>query len=175
MADHTDKYVSEGHFDVCGMINDDFCLAIKRTWNEKHYTSCLKLLVSFIDTMAFVDNGDSTGAYFKQWLGSYVDLSTVGVTADELWEHRNAILHMTTYNSRKVVAGAVARLVPYISKSGPPATKSGFKYYSLHLLIMAVMQGVGKYATTTDGDDAMRRRFCDNYEKTISDSHFTTL
>jgi hypothetical protein len=175
MADYTDKYVSEGHFDVCRMINDDFCLAIKRTWNEKHYTSCLKLLVSFIDTMAFVDNGDSTGAYFKQWLGSYVELSTVGVTADELWEHRNAILHMTTYDSRKVVAGAVARLVPYISKSGPPASKSGFKYYSLHLLIMAVMQGVGKYATTMDGDDPMRRRFCDNYEKTISDSHFTTL
>jgi len=175
MTDYTDKYVSEGHFDICGMINDDFVLAIKKTWNEKHYTSCLKLLVSFIDTMAFVDNGDSTAAFFKQWLDSYVDLSAVGITPDELWEHRNAILHMTTYDSRRVSAEKVGRLVPFIGVSGLPASNGSFKYYSLHLLVMAVMQGVGKFATSMDGDDAMRRRFCENYEKTISDSHFTRL
>ena len=175
MSDYTDKYVTEGHFDLFGMINDDFVLAIKKTWNEKHYTSCLKLLVSFIDTMAFVDTGDSTSSNFKQWLSSYVDLPSVGITADELWEHRNAVLHMTTYDSRKVTAGVVVRLVPYISKSGPPTSTGTFKYYSLHSLIMAVMKGVGTYVTMMDGNDSMRRRFCTNYERTISDSHFTTL
>ena len=175
MSDYTDKYVKDGQFDLCSMINDDFVLAVRKTWNEKHYTSCLKLLVSFIDTMAFVDMGDSTSTNFKSWLGSYVDLPSVGITADELWEHRNAVLHMTTFDSRKVAAGDVMRLVPYISKSNAPASDGTFKYYSLHSLLMAVMTGVGTYVTKMDGDDPMRRRFCANYEKTISDSHFTIL
>ena len=175
MSDYTDKYIKDGYFDLCSMINDDFLLAIKKTWNEKHYTSCLKLLVSFIDTMAFVDMGDSTSSNFKEWLDSYVDLSSVGITADELWEHRNAVLHMTTFDSRKVAAGTILRLVPYISKSEPPPTDSTFKYYSLHSLIMSVMNGVGIYVTRMDGDESMRWRFCNNYEKTISDSHFTIL
>jgi hypothetical protein len=175
MSDYTDKYVTEGHFDLCQMINDDFIVAIKKTWNDKHYTSCLKLLVSFIDTMAFVDTGESTSSNFKQWLSSYVDLAPVGITADELWEHRNAILHMTTYDSRKVTAGAVARLVPYISVSAPAVSDGSFKYYSLHSLIMTVMNGLGRYVTTMDGDDSMKQRFCSNYKKTVSDSHFTTL
>ncbi len=175
MSDYTDKYIKDGHFDLCSMINDDFILAIKKTWNEKHYTSCLKLLVSFIDTMAFIDTGESTSSNFRGWLTSYVDLPSIGITADELWEHRNAVLHMTTFDSRKVAVGAVMRLVPYISRSNPPPTDGTFKYYSLHSLLMAVMKGVGTYVTMMDGDDSMRRRFCTNYEKTISDSHFMIL
>ena len=173
MPDYTDKYITDGQFDICRLINDDFILAIKATWNSNYYTSCLKLLVSFIDTMAFVDNGDSTGVIFRSWLDSYVDLSGVGITSDELWEHRNAILHMTTYESRKVTSGTVRRLVPYVGRLSPPSDRVDFKYYSLHGLIMAVMHGLGNYINAMDRDDAMRRRFCDNYEKTISDSHFS--
>ena len=47
--------------------------------NEESASSSLPSL-SFIDTMAFLDNGDSTPAYFKHWLGSYVDLSPVGIS-----------------------------------------------------------------------------------------------
>ena len=173
MPDYTDKYITNGHFDICRLINDDFVLAIKATWNSNYYTSCLKLLVSFIDTMAFVDNGDSTAAIFRRWLDSYVDLSSMGITSEELWEHRNSILHMTTYESRKVTSGTVRRLVPYVGRLSPPSNGTDFKYYSLHGLIMAVMHGLGNYIEAMDGDDAMRRKFCDNYEKTISDSHFS--
>lgn len=172
MRDYVEKYMVEGGLDVCSMINDDFVLAIKKTWNEKYYTSCLKLLVSFVDTMAYVDNGDSTGTNFKQWLASYVDLSSVGITGDELWEHRNGVLHMTTYDSRKVASGAVMRLMPYVGRTAPPASDGSFKYYSLYALLMAVMNGMGKYVTAMHSDLAIRGRFCDNYEKTVSDSHF---
>lgn len=175
MRDYVEKYMVEGGLDVCSMINDDFVLAIKKTWNEKYYTSCLKLLVSFIDTMAFVDTGDSTSANFKQWLESYVDLATVGINGDELWEHRNAILHMSTYDSRKVTSGAVSRLMPYVGHGVPPASDGSFKYYSLYALIMAVMNGIGRYISALDGDLAMRDRFSRNYERTVSDSHFTRV
>jgi len=173
MRDYVEKYVTEDGLDVCSMINDDFVLAIKKTWNEKYYTSCLKLLVSFIDTMAYVDNGDSTSANFKKWLASYVDLTGVGISSDELWEHRNGILHMTTYDSRKVASGTVMRLMPYVGQTAPPPNDGSFKYYSLHALLMAVMNGMGQYVVAMDGDLAMRARFCDNYERTVSDSHFT--
>jgi hypothetical protein len=172
MTDFRNRYVIEGKFDICGLINDDFVLAIKETWNKKRYTSCLKLLVSFIDTMAFVQNGDSSSTFFKHWVSSYVDLSPIGITPDELWEHRNALLHMSTYDSRKVLSGCVSRLVPYVGSSNPPESKANVKYYSMYSLIMAVMQGLGKYVLVMEKDDVMRQRFCDNYEKTISDSHF---
>lgn len=172
MRDYVEKYMVEGGLDVCSMINDDFVLAIKKTWNEKYYTSCLKLLVSFIDTMAYVDTGDSTSANFKKWLDSYVDLSTVGISGDELWEHRNGILHMTTYDSRKVTSGVVMRLMPYAGVVAPPSNDGSFKYYSLNALLMAVMNGMGRYVTAMDSDLEMRERFCDNYGRTVSDSHY---
>ena len=175
MRDYVEKYLGDGGLDVCAMINDDFVLAIKKTWNEMYYTSCLKLLVSFVDTMAYVDCGDSNSKNFKIWLARYVDLTTVGISADELWEHRNALLHMTTYDSRKVESGVVTRLVPCIGVSAPPSNNGAFKYYSLHALLMAIMNGVGSYAAAMDIDIPMRVRFCDNYEKTISDSHLTRV
>ncbi len=172
MSDFTDRYIIDGKFDICRLINDDFVLAIKETWNKKHYTSCLKLLVSFIDTMAFVENGDSSSAFFKKWVSTYVDLAPIGISPDELWEHRNALLHMSTYDSRKVLSGAITRLVPYVGSSEPSINENTAKYYSLYSLIMAVMQGLGKYILIMENNNAMRQRFCDNYEKTISDSHF---
>jgi len=175
MDDYIKKYINGNNFDIHALINDDFIIAIKKMWNDKHYTSCLKLLVSFIDTMAFIENGDSTGELFKQWLKTYVDLRSVKVTPEELWEHRNAILHMSHYNSRKVSAGKVLRLVPCNAQVVPKSGDDTYKYYSLHCLLIAVMKGVGNYVTIMANDDQMRKRFCDNYIKTMSDSHFSTL
>ena len=141
------KYIKDGHFDLCAMVNDDFVLAIRKTWNETHYTSCLKLLVSFIDTMAFVDAGDSTSAAFKAWVDAYIDLAPVGISSTELWEHRNALLHMTTYDSRKVTSGAVRRIVPYIGHGPklPRLSEPDCEYYPMRELLMAVMTGTGVF------------------------------
>jgi hypothetical protein len=171
------KYIIDGQFDLCAMVNDDFILAIRKTWNETHYTSCLKLLVSFIDTMAFVDAGDSTSATFKSWVDRYVDLLPVGITSTELWEHRNALLHMTTYDSRKVSTGAVRRLIPYIGHGPklPRVSEPDCEFYPMRDLLMAVMKGTGDYLAKMDQDDDMKRRFCDNYPKTASDSNMSAV
>jgi hypothetical protein len=177
MSQPESKYIKGGRFDICAMVNDDFVLAIRKVWNETHYTSCLKLLVSFIDTMAFVDTGDSTSATFKAWVGTYVDLAPVGITSTELWEHRNALLHMTTYDSRKVASGTVRRIVPYIGNGPklPRISNQDCEYYNMRDLLMAVMTGTGIYLSKLNQDDAMRRRFCDNYTKTASDSNMSAI
>lgn len=72
------------------------------TFKSGLYVSSLKLLLSAVDTMAFLVTGNNSSKDFKEWLNKYVDLSIVGINADELWEHRNALLHMTTLDSRKV-------------------------------------------------------------------------
>lgn len=171
------KYMKDSQFDICAMVNDDFVLAIRKTWNETHYTSCLKLLVSFIDTMSFVAHGDSTSAAFKTWVDTYVDLTPIGITSTELWEHRNALLHMTTYDSRRVTSGVVRRIVPYIGNGPkfPRISDPDCEYYPMRDLLMSVMIGVGSYFSKLDQDDAMRRQFCDNYAKTASDSNMSTF
>ncbi len=89
------KYISGNHIDLTSLINDDFVIAMKTLWNAKQYSSNLKLLLCFIDTMAFVSTGASNPSSFKGWLKKYVDLDVIGVTEHELWEHRNGILHLS--------------------------------------------------------------------------------
>lgn len=166
------KYISGDYFDITSLINDDFIVAMKVLWDAKHYNSNLKLLLCFIDTMAFVSTGSSNPGSFKGWLNKYVDLGGIGITEDELWEHRNGILHSSTYESKKVKKGAVTKLVPYASQQSPEKTKE-HKYYSLYNLQVEVFQGVGRYLTEMDKNEKMRQIFCDNYERTVSDTHFT--
>ncbi len=42
---------------------------------------------------------------FSKWLAAYADLTPLGVTAKELWEFRNGLLHMINLSSRAVTAG----------------------------------------------------------------------
>jgi hypothetical protein len=77
MIDYLKAYVKDGHFDVPQLINDDYFLAIKQLYNARHFVSAAKLLMSFIDTVAFIDAGDVRDG-FSQWLRKYADLKLVG-------------------------------------------------------------------------------------------------
>ena len=172
MSDYYGKYVKDGVFDMTALINDDFVNAIRILWQAKHYNSALKLLLCLIDTMSFVSTGRSNPGSFKQWLSKFVELQGLGVTADELWEHRNAVLHLSTYESNKVRDGSVRKLVPYAGRRSPlPSNEHAF--YDMHAFLMAVFAGLGKYLAAMDQSEEMRRIFCDNYEKTISDAMLT--
>ena len=103
-------YMTPRGFDFPRLFNDDFFLAIRLTYNNKHYVSCTKLLVSFLDTVAYLAFGDAP-KNFQQFLDKYADLSTIAVASEELWEFRNALLHMTNNESRKVNQGSVRRLL----------------------------------------------------------------
>lgn len=172
MDDYYSRYVKDGYFDIAALINDDFVSAIRILWQAKHYNSALKLLLCLVDTMSFVSTGRSSPGNFKGWLSKFVDLAGVGISADELWEHRNAVLHLSTYESNKVRDGSVRKLVPYAGRRRPPPSEE-HAYYDMHALLMAVFAGLGKYLNAMDQSEDMRRIFCENYEKTISDAMLT--
>ena len=108
MIDYLTKYSTEDGFDLPRLLNDDFFVAIRLLFNNRCYVSAANLLMSFIDSIAFVEYGDCTGgSNFCRWLESYVDLQSIGITAEEIWEHRNSLVHMTNLDSRKVLSGKV--------------------------------------------------------------------
>ena len=139
-----EKYVKNGIFDITALINDDFINAIRILWQAKHYNSALKLLLCLIDTMSFVSTGRSSPGNFKKWLGKFVELQRIGVTADEVWEHRNAVLHLSTYESNKVRDGSIRKLVPYAGRR-PPLPSNEHIFYDLHAFLLAIFAGLGKY------------------------------
>lgn len=110
---HTDKqkewyvdYIDESGFHFDNLINDDFIEAIRILFNAKQYVSSMKLLMICVDTVSYLEFGD-TARNFHNWLDTYVDLNSLGIISDELWEFRNSILHMTNLDSRKVQSGKV--------------------------------------------------------------------
>lgn len=56
MEDYLVKYTTPEGFDVPRLINDDFFLAIKLLFNSGLYVSASKLLLSFIDSIAYVES-----------------------------------------------------------------------------------------------------------------------
>jgi hypothetical protein len=181
---HTDlgpyeKYFTKDGFLLTELINDDFIVAIKAAYNSKHYVSAMKLLLCFIDTIAYATYGDSTGGNFKAWLDKYCDLKSLGITSDELWEHRCSILHMTSLESRRVKAGMVASLIPYLGPANllhrlePLASNE--KYYSLSDLVKSVMHGANTFIEAVRSDSALEKAFFENYSAIISDTNVEVL
>ncbi len=77
-------YQTDQGLNIPQLLNDDFFEAIKLLFNARMYVSSMKLLLSFLDTIAFLDCGASGGPAFQSWLGTYVDLAPTGATAQEL-------------------------------------------------------------------------------------------
>lgn len=98
--DYLSKYFVGNTFDIAQLLKDDHIAPIHYLLNNKHYLTCIKLLFSFIDTIAWVDFGQHHS--FIKWLNTYADLSSLEVTTDELWELRNSLIHMSNLDSQKV-------------------------------------------------------------------------
>ena len=67
MEDWLIKYTEGDKFRFDKLINDDYFSAIKLLFNAKHMASAAKLLMSCIDTMAYVEYGD-TPRNLANWL-----------------------------------------------------------------------------------------------------------
>jgi hypothetical protein len=171
MIDYFKEYVQDGGFDLPRLINDDYFKAIRLLYNAGLYVSCAKLLMSFIDTVAFVDLGD-VSRNFIRWLELYAGLASLGVTAQELWEFRNGLLHMTNLNSRSVVKGSTARLIMFVGNlpQGFSGSSGGEKYFNLKGLIDVIAEAVGKWASTYNADRDKFVEFVARYDLTVSDS-----
>lgn len=171
VPDYLVQYTNGNAFRFTDLIHDDYFKGIRTLFNAKLYVSCSKLLMSCVDTLAFVEYGDIAGN-FSRWVATYVDVEPLGISADELWEFRNSILHMTNLSSRKVVAGKVSPIMPL---SGPEfimplVVPNAPRPFDLFGLIKAVGQGVGKWGEDYNVDRDKWLKFIERYDTTISDS-----
>lgn len=171
MQDWLVKYTEENTFRFDKLINDDYFVAIRTLFNARHIASASKLLMSCIDTLAFVEHGNERGN-FALWLDSYVDLAPLGITSAELWEFRNSIVHMTNLSSRAVLAGKVATIMPYIGSDelAKHARSTAMKPFNFYSLIQAIGTGIGKWAETYNADRDKFLSFIERYDTIISDS-----
>lgn len=174
MDDYLRAYLDRegGGFDIPRLLNDDYFEAIKLLFNRKKFVSCSKLLVSFIDTIAFVEYGDAV-CPFKKWLVTYADLNRLGVSGDELWEYRNSVLHMTNLASRNVLKGAVDAVLPYVGPELP--RRVGRKFLNLRTLISVVADGVQKWITTYNATPGKILEFIERYDLVISDARMAVM
>lgn len=119
IPDYLNKYLTEGEFHLKKLINDDHMEPVKLLFNQKSYISSFKLLVSLIDTIAYLEYGD-VKRNLQQWLDNYSEISELDITSDEVYQLRNSLLHMTNLNSRDVLKKKHRRLSIAICKKGYP-------------------------------------------------------
>lgn len=177
LIDWLSKYTKGEGIDLPMLFEDDYFKAIKLLYNARHMVSAAKLLLSFIDTAAFLDMGDVRGNFAK-WLERYADLSEAGISPEELWEYRNSLLHMTNINSRAVQQGRVAPLIMFAG--GPRGLKrqgtNGEKYLNFRVLLEAVAKAVGNWISTYNSEPDKFVTFVERYDLVVSDSRtFTTI
>lgn len=170
---YLDEYITEKGFEIDRLLNDDFLKATKILFNEGHYVSATKLLVSAIDTIAFLEYGDVPGN-FKDWIGEYCDFERLGITKDELWEYRNSILHMTNSNSRKVLKKEIKPLSFYVGSLDEKTLKSNgeAKYFNLTTLMSEFAKGLEKWVMTFNSKREKFEIFIERYDSIISDVRY---
>lgn len=170
-VDYFGKFFTEQGFDFGGLLNADFFQPVRILFQHQHYVSATKLLVVAIDSVGYVEYGDEPNT-FVAWLDKYADLPPLGITAVELWEHRNSLLHMSNLDSRKVLTGSVRRLVAYVGEI-PQEVKldqSTTGYYNLQKLILEFGAACGRWIATYDKDRAKIDSFVKRYDLITSDA-----
>jgi hypothetical protein len=176
IPDYFQVYMTEESFDLARLLNDDFFRAFKVLWRERLFVSAAKLLMSAIDTVAYLNEGDQQGN-FARWLNSYVEMSALGVTGEELWEFRNSLLHTTGLDSRKIVARKVQRILFYVGAmpAGFAPKDAAAKYFNLHQLFQAIADGLEKWTNEFNHDPQKFKKLLDRYDKIVSDVRYEVV
>jgi hypothetical protein len=171
MLDWLEKYLTDDGFEFSRLINDDFFEPLRLVFQNRHYVSTVKLLVIAIDSIGFIEFGDTKQPPFIKWLEEYADLDKVGITPRELWEQRNSLLHMSSLNSRQVNLGKVRKLVAYVGKIPDEVTLGDdIGYYDLQALIYAFAQASNRWVDTYLQNPEKIMKFAERYDLTVSDS-----
>jgi len=175
MVDWLKKYTSpDGLINLPQLIHDDYFLAIKATFNAKLYVSSMKLLLSCIDSLAYVEFGHSKEQppVFVRWLNAHAELARIGISAEELWELRNGIVHMTNIHSSKVRSGKVRRISFGVNApdDGLWSEAESIFYFNFYGLIKVVGDAIGHWLSAHSGDVEWFAMFIERYDETLSDS-----
>lgn len=167
---YLEKYIRGDIFYITELINDDFFEPIKLLNNNGFYSAATKLLLSAVDTFAFLEYGDKPGNFIK-WVKTYIDLEQVKVSSEEIWELRNSLLHMTNYESRKVKQGVVKSLIITAGKDYfyKLEDDSYFKPLNFHKFYAETSKGIEKWLTNVMKNTDQIQLFMDRYDLIISD------
>ncbi|MBM1310360.1 hypothetical protein JQT66_09300 [Sulfitobacter mediterraneus] len=176
MPDYLVEYTTGNRFHLDRLINDDYFEAIKCLFNAGKYVSMAKLLMSCVDTLAYVEHGDKS-KNFVLWLNEYCELEKLGITSEELWEFRNSVLHMTNLSSRKVLKGDCARITPFIAglDMETPGDTGDEKPFNLYALVHEVAAGVSRWGATYNEHPEKSLKFIERYDTTISDARLAQV
>lgn len=168
MGDYLDDYLTPDGLDIPRLLNDDHFEAIRFLYNQQSYLACMKLLASFIDTVAFLEYGDIQGN-FARWLDTYVKVPHLGITSDQLWELRNSLLHMSNLDSRRVLSGKVDRISFFVGPRGMPHRQDPATgvHFNLSDLVVAVADGLTAWLEPFARDPDKLRRFVQRYDRIV--------
>ena len=175
---YLDEFITDKGFALVELIDTDFFGAIRVTYNQGQFVSCLKLLLSAIDSIAFLEYGDMAHKnIFSEWLITYCDFSRLNITEVELWEYRNSLLHMTNAYSRKVTQELVKRLKFYVSSEDKQDILGDVQsnYFNIKSLIEAISDGISKWADSFNNDKDKIPTFLERYDLVISDSRYNRI
>lgn len=178
VSDYLDKYGPLESFDFDQLIEDDLWSSVRLLWNEEKYTSVLKLVFPMIDTLAFVDLAADLPRAFHNWIDEYCDMLWMGITAEELWELRNSVIHMTNADSRKVREGKVERLLPVVAHPmvDLPQRMEGIKVFHEGRFVLSVLpMGIQRWIESYKKDPSKVHRFIMAYDTVLSDSRYTRV
>ena len=177
MPDYLEEYMVDGTLDIGTLLHNDHYIAVKNLFNEKHYLSSMKLMVSFIDTLGYLDSGDIKGNVFALWLNNYSNISEkLGVTSEEMWEFRNSILHMTNLDSRKVKLGKIKRISFMVAPKGTTAKQDhDTTYFNFTDLIFVMQKAIAKWLGTYVVDPTRLASFVKRYDRVVSDSRMAKM
>ena len=172
--DYLKVYLTEAGFDIPRLIDDDFIEGIRLLMNERRYVSALKLTLSMIDTLGFIEFGPKRDC-FVRWLDKYCAMEDLGVTSKELWELRNSILHMTNLDSRRVVRGEENRLLPAFAalETDIPDDIEGYRGLHVYRLILRVVpEGIKKWLSSYNENRDKFVEFVTQYDSIVSDVRY---
>ncbi|MGS2762924.1 hypothetical protein [Sinomicrobium sp. M5D2P9] len=169
-------YIDNNGFHLDQLINDDFFEAIRILYKQDLCVSAMKLLMICIDTVSYLEFGDISGN-FQKWINLYTKLSDLNITANELWEFRNSILHMTNLDSRKVKQNKERRLMFYVSH---PETKyqdesDEGKFFNFIDLLNCIAWGISKWGQTYNTEKSKFEEFVARYDRILSDKRMTYI
>lgn len=175
-VDYVGTYFTEDGFDFTRLLNDDFFQPVRILFQAGYFVSASKLLMVAIDSIGFVEFGDKDATFIK-WLKRYAQLEPIGITAEELWEHRNGLLHMSNLRSRKVASGEIRPLVAYVGQltEGVNLDHGKTGYYDLQALINEFGHACGRWLETYDEDRAKIHAFVERYDLIASDARMLRI
>lgn len=173
--DWLSHYKKGNTFDLPQLINDDFFSAIKLTFQHGMYLSSMKLLMSCIDSIGYIEFGHlpkGKGNVFKNWLEEYADLKKINITPSELWELRNGILHMSNLESQSIKSGKVRCISFFVGQNKEPffAETENVYYFNFIDLIKVYSEALSNWIQSYNEIEDKFLDFIQRYDKTVSDN-----